>query len=1084
MMVANTVVSVTYDIAASIPNWGGAPGYGGITHDFSATQDWSDYQAFSFWFHGSGTGGDMRVELKADGTDPASSNRFEYTFADDVAGWRHFTIPFADFIKRTDYNPGAGLGDTLELSKMWGYSILLVPGTTGTFYLDEVSLFGQQPSEDFYTLILSLIFKNYEYVEPTNPCEVRETVVDDFEDGQLPYGLDGDGIDIGFFTWVGPNSTVAITTTLQTTNTVLQMDSNVTSWGGMTHHFENESVDTWTSQDWSTYEAISFWVYGNNTGSNLFFEVQDNRNPGSTADDTEIWSYPFVDNFTGWKRFDVMFDDFNRKEIGNGAPNDGFGRFEVHGWAFGSTDFVGTNYIDNVTICGIQDNNQDLQVAFSQKDFNVTEGDAVSITVKLNETSTESVTVNYTTEPSQAGNAAKAYRDYVPTRGQLVFAPGETEKTFTVETIDDLKYKSESGTRLVLSNPQNAALGTLDRARLLITDDDSTDPAMVDDFEVYPYFFDTWSNVSLSSLELTTDPVIDDFENGLPETDESVPPPYGWIPFGGTIAANLISVPASWQNPTQAVSITFNIAGFGGISRIFEAESQDWSSFEGIRFWVYGTNSGSNVNFQIFDNRGNPGTDSSERWIVAPAFTDDAVGWKQVTLPFSSFVRNGWQPGGAPDDGLTLDDIWGYAIDIPDAQVGTFYFDQLEGYNNSVAPLTGQGTYEKVLGVDFGALNAIGKGFGKTFAQSQDWSSYGELSFWYYGSNTGETVTVELQDNRAPDPGPTGWELVWSDEFDGAAGDSPDAFTWTHEIGNGFDQGITGWGNGEYQYYTDSTENSALDGAGTLVITATQVDTNTTQLDCWYGLCDYTSARLITDQKFEVAYGRVEARIQVPYGNGMWPAFWMLGSNIGEVGWPQSGEIDIMEHIGKEPQEVYGTIHGPGYSGGNGVGGSTTLTDNVSDAYHVFAIEWEPEVIRWYVDNTNYFTASIDDIPAGTEWVYDHPFFIILNVAVGGNWPGDPDETTVFPQTMKVDYVRVYQAADTAERFQATFTDNFTGWQKVNIQMSEFTRRTVQPVAAPNDGLTLTEVWGYGFDLSGTQNTPFYLDQTHLELTP
>jgi beta-glucanase (GH16 family) len=189
-----------------------------------------------------------------------------------------------------------------------------------------------------------------------------------------------------------------------------------------------------------------------------------------------------------------------------------------------------------------------------------------------------------------------------------------------------------------------------------------------------------------------------------------------------------------------------------------------------------------------------------------------------------------------------------------------------------------------------------------------------------------------------------------------------------------------------------------------------------------------------------------------------------------------------MENIGSEPATVHGTIHGPGYSGGSGIGGGYDLpAGNLSDDFHLFAIEWTPDQIRWFIDDTNYFTATVADLPAGTEWVYDHPFFLLLNVAVGGNWPGYPDATTTFPQTMHVDYVRVYQAADTAERWEASFVDDFDGWHKVFIRFDDMVRSAEQPAGAPDDGLGLTEVWGYGFQLPPAGSGSFYLDRVHLE---
>jgi beta-glucanase (GH16 family) len=253
------------------------------------------------------------------------------------------------------------------------------------------------------------------------------------------------------------------------------------------------------------------------------------------------------------------------------------------------------------------------------------------------------------------------------------------------------------------------------------------------------------------------------------------------------------------------------------------------------------------------------------------------------------------------------------------------------------------------------------------------------------------------------------WRLSWSDEFNGAKGSGIDSVKWSAQTGGG------GWGNQEFEYYTDTRENAYLNGHGALVIKAIK-ETLPLDFKCWYGPCRYTSARLFTKKKFAQAYGRFEARIKLPFGQGIWPAFWLLGDDIDAMGWPACGEIDIMENIGREPSLVHGTIHGPGYSGGKGIGAAYALLlgKRFADNYHVFAIEWEPNAIRWYVDGKLYETRTPADLPAGTKWVYDHPFFIILNLATGGAWPGNPDATTTFPQTMLVDYVRVYQRSSLA----------------------------------------------------------------------
>jgi beta-glucanase (GH16 family) len=239
------------------------------------------------------------------------------------------------------------------------------------------------------------------------------------------------------------------------------------------------------------------------------------------------------------------------------------------------------------------------------------------------------------------------------------------------------------------------------------------------------------------------------------------------------------------------------------------------------------------------------------------------------------------------------------------------------------------------------------------------------------------------------------YELVWSDEFDGEAGASPDGSKWTYDIGGG----VNGWGNNELQYYTNDPKNVSLDGDGYLVITALKES---------LGGKAYTSARIKTQGIFQQTYGRFEARLKTPYGKGLWPAFWMLGANIEEVSWPQCGEIDVMELIGQQPFEVHGTIHGPGYSAGNAITSSFQNEGVRFDTeFHEFAVEWGEDFIEFFVDDERYHSIKPQNVPG--EWVFNDDFFLILNVAVGGNWPGAPNSTTFFPQKMEIDYVRVYQ---------------------------------------------------------------------------
>lgn len=239
----------------------------------------------------------------------------------------------------------------------------------------------------------------------------------------------------------------------------------------------------------------------------------------------------------------------------------------------------------------------------------------------------------------------------------------------------------------------------------------------------------------------------------------------------------------------------------------------------------------------------------------------------------------------------------------------------------------------------------------------------------------------------------------FEDDFDGPAGSAVDGDKWQVETGDNVD-------NHERQWYTPGNDNAALDGKGNLVITAKKENPGNYQ--CWYGSCEYTSSRMNTSGKFSADHGHVEARMKVPRGQGMWPAFWMLGDNMGDVGWPASGEIDVMENVGKEPGTVHGTLHGPGYSGEGGIGDAYSLPggEAFADDFHTFAIDWTSDSIKWSVDGEVFQTRTPADLD-GKEWVFDKPFFIILNLAVGGDWPGDPDGDTQFPSELVVDYVRV-----------------------------------------------------------------------------
>ena len=552
-MSPNSAAAVTFDIAAS-GSWGGGPGYGGITHDFAPAQDWSDYQGFSLWYYGSNSGANIRVELKSDGGDAFNSNRYEYTFADDFTGWMYFNIPWADFVQRTDFNPGPSPTDPINLVAMWGYSILLPGGANGSFYLDQVAVSGVAAGDD-------------PEPEPESPSGFVD-VIDDFESG-LPYGADGDGLDIGFVTWGDDwnGTTVALadpvvgdadplaTPGQVGDNHLLQVDLNVIGWGGLTHAFENEAVDTWVPQDWSTYEGVSFWLYGSNTGNGLFFEINENRNPGSTTNDVEIWTYPFVDDFSGWQQFIIPFDAFTRKEIGNGAPNDGLTLEEVHGWAFGSVGSGGPQiyYLDDV--------------------------------------------------------------------GLIV----------RTTLVDDFETGLPYG-----------------------TDGDGLDIGFV-----------TWGDDWNGTTVALSDPLVGD-------TDPLATP--------GQVGDN------------HLLQVDLNVIGWGGLTHAFENEAvdtwtpQDWSTYEGVSFWLYGSNTGNGLFFEINENR-NPGSTTNDVEIWTYPFTDDFSGWQQFVIPFDAFTRK--EIGnGAPNDGLTLEEVHGWAFGSQGSGgPQTYYLDDAIIYGNTGAEI-------------------------------------------------------------------------------------------------------------------------------------------------------------------------------------------------------------------------------------------------------------------------------------------------------------------------------------------------------------------------------------------------------------
>jgi beta-glucanase (GH16 family) len=975
----NTVLTAQFTVAD----------FGGFGVDFAAPgstgpQDWIGTDGFAFWFHGSNSGLVYQAEILDNRSNPSAdtAERFDYDFTDNFTGWRLIRISFSAFERATDFQPPGAPNDGLTLTEMWGWAIILPPSAMPrTFSLDDVG-----------------------------PIE---HVIDDFEAG-LPAGTDPGGPSIGFFTFQGAASTAAIATAatppapvlpaVGEPNTVLQLDLDVTSFAGVIHNFHDLAVTVWVSQNWSRYEGFALWVQGTGSGTDLFIDVIENRNPGSTRDDAERWTAGFEDNFVGWRQMRFPFSSLTRKEIGNGAPNDGLALTEVHGWALGAVGTGGPRryFVDQVTLFGAAEE-PPLTVAFSSGSYGVGEGGSANATVRLSrplgDDDPQEVTVGYALVPG----TATPDRDYTPASGTLTFTRGgATEQAFTVATLPDTKHEGGETVLPRLSGPVGAELGFFAQAIFNINDDDPFDPNLLDDFETEPVQLAQTGDLALEGVEVRPgDPLAvpgqGPFEGLLHvetpilvDVDVSFPPPRGCRRGQGVVAVAILTRP-----DFDATTVDHSAVRFGDAREVHRQP------------------------------RGRPARH------VADA---DADGDADLVLHFE-----------LADTGF--------------------------GCHAARTPLRGR---------TFAGQRIVHDGqarFGRDFALGQDWTAAEGLSFWFYGTNSGSTYQVEVKDNRAPDPGPSAWPLLWSDEFDGPAGQRPDARVFSYEIGDGSANNIPGWGNSELQYYTDDPANAAADGAGHLVITARRNDS----LPCYYGVCRFTSARLKTQGKREVGYGRVEARIRLPRGAGLWPAFWSMGTDIGQVGWPRAGEIDIMEWVGREPEQVFGTIHGPGYSGGDSFGGIHDFGSDVSETTHTFAVEREPGLIRWYVDDILYHQATPADV-APDPWVFDHPFFLLLNLAVGGNFGGPVSPDVVFPQSMAVDYIRVFGALDTAERFEAPFLDDFAGWRKVTVPFTAFRRSPDQPPGAPDDGFGRNQVWGYGFVLpeGGTRGGQMWLARVEL----
>ena len=1040
---------------------GGTPGfYGGFGR--TNVVDLAGTDHFNMWINPN-AGQDYTIEINLQDDDNSDGeattgddDEFQYNCVVSAAGpcatsgggWQLVSIPLDDFFDDNSvFTGGNGVLDPTAS----------INGGNGQLINVVMVIIGTESDVNFRT---------DQWTFTDGPVTVDPgpgtggTIIDDFEDG-LPTGSDGDGVPIGFYTFQGAGSSISLTNPTTppapappgaaTPNSVLQLDIDSTSFAGTIHGFENASVDTWVPQDWSTSEGISMWMFGTGSGADVFLDILDNRGTGSTVDDAERFTVAFVDDFTGWQQLEFPFASFVRKEVGNGAPADGLGLFQMHGWAFGTLGTNGprTYYIDDVSLYG-DAAPPAVSVGLSATITDVEEGGTASVGVRLNRPlgpdDPEQVTVDYRTEPA----AALPGDEYTPASGTLTFTRGgPSELSFDVQTFDDNKFEGTERIVVRLSNPVGAEGGG--QGSILIGDNDPFDEDLIDDFESGAFL---WDGGDLIDVEAVT---LGDGGNARPEQDT----------IEHAMALTTSGIAVDFRKAKRAV-----IAELEGLLPVTPAQNDRRirTAIDRLErslnpeYWLSGSTLDQDNGTKVFARERQAvlqlrpvANGRTEAAVIAAAAIDQLMtidrGLAAVAIEIAE--RNGADAGRLTKARRALERADTLAAQGRPDQAIALYSQAWGQANAAIERLQREGT-----GLTLGS--AV-----RDFAAGQDWTGTETLDFWFNGTGSGEDVTVLLKDNRAPDPGPDGWQMVWSDEFDEPAGSPPNPDNWTHEVGDVTPDGKNGWGNDELQYYTDSTDNAATDGNGNLVLTLREAEGS---LECYYGPCEYTSARLLSWRKAEFAYGRIESRLLVPQGAGIWPAFWSLGTDIDVNPWPAAGEIDFMEFVGREPNEIFGTIHGPGYAGGASFGGTYNFDTGVFEDYHTFTVEWEPNLITWYVDGIQYHQATPADV-APNPWVFEKPFFLLLNLAIGGNFGGPVGEDTTFPQSYAIDYVRVYQGPDTAERFEASFVDDMDGWKKVSVPVSDFVRSADQPDGAPDDGLGLDEVWGYGFDLPAAAGT-------------
>ena len=777
---------------------GGVPGfYGGFGRTYPLDLSGSDH--FNFWINPN-PGQEYTLEInfqEDDDGDGVEDDEFQFNCvispsgpcAVSGGGWQLVSIPFADlFDDNSVLTGGNGVFDPLAAAE----------GGNGELINVVYAVIGSGSDANFRTDYW--VFSDGPLVQDQN-----SEVVDDFENG-LPAGSDVNGTPVGFYTFSGGSPVGIATTTAPPAplpgsapdNTVLSMTANVTAFAGFIHAFENAAVDTWVTRDWSGFQGFSVWFYGTNSGTGMFIDVLDNRTPGSTSDDAERFTVAFTDDFSGWRQLEFPFASFVRKEIGNGAPNDGFTLTEVHGWTLGSLGTPGevTWYVDDAALYGTAEI-PPLSVSFDSGGYGIEEGTTGLITVKLNRPMNsddpEQVSVEYNSAPLSAVPG----EDYAPVAGTLVFTRGgATEQSFALETFDNTKFLGNRSISLTLDNPVDVAPGFTTLATAFVVENDPFDLRLLDDFEDPPALWESSDNVVLTALRLAAD-------------DPLARP--GQDPIEGVLQV---------EGP-QSVSVEVR----GGVCQPNGKPGRGLAQFALLTTDSFDALSVDHATVTLGDATEFHTRGSND----APLRHEKDVD-KDGDLDLVFHFRGG-------QTGLPCD-----TAEWP-----------LSGLTYDGTPITAGGSDAR---------------FGQDFALGRDWSDGESLSFWFYGSGSGVPVTVELKDNRAPDPGPAGWELTFSEEFNDPAGTRPNPDSGPTRSAT--DRSMEFPVGATTSCSTTPTTRPTPPPMGRAIWCSRVLHADGSQR-CYYGPCEYTSARLISKRKAEFAYGRVEARVLVPEGVGPRP---------------------------------------------------------------------------------------------------------------------------------------------------------------------------------------------------------------------